>query len=317
MYRSRFLSAAALSMLGVSLLAGCGDEQKADEGSEKAPSQVVARVNGTELTVHQVNFALQRSQNVTPENSKAVSARILRGLVDQEVAVQQAVADKLDRDPMVVQALDAARRQILSEAYLARKLGTPAEPSDAEISEYYDNNPEIFSERKIYQLQEVAIRTQDDKQKAAVREKLGKIDNLEQFVTWLKSEKYQYNLGQAVKAAEQLPRAILPNLAKIPKGQAVVINAPDGLLVLVVADTRAQPVAKDKAKPVIARLLTTEKRQAAIKAEVDALKAKAKVEYLGEFADAGKEEAPVAAPASEEKQPAGGEDALDKGLSGL
>lgn len=297
------------------LLVGCGEEKAEEGGETKNASQVAARVNGTELTVHQVNFLLQRTQGVGGGDSKALSEQVLRTLVDQEVAVQQALKDKLDRDPQVVQAMDAARRQILGDAYLARKLGTPVAPTDAEIADYYKKNPEFFAERKVYQLQELAIRVADEAKKQVVRAKLAEAKNLQEFADWLKAENIEFRGGQGVKAAEQLPRQIVPALAKVPNGKAVIVNAPDGLMVLIVAGTRAQPVAEDKAKPVIAQLLTAEKRQAAVKAEIDALKAAAKVEYLGEFANAGKVAAPVAPAAAAKPAEAG--DAINKGLSGL
>src|SRR4030042_6059253 len=132
-----------LPLLVAVLFAGCGD--KKDEAATAAPSQVAAKVNGTELTVHQVNYALQRIPNLDPEQTKAASLQVVRNLVEQEVIAQKALDDKLDRDPAVVQALDAARRQILAEAYMSRKLGTPAEPSDAGGADYFDQPPELFA----------------------------------------------------------------------------------------------------------------------------------------------------------------------------
>jgi hypothetical protein len=92
----------------------------------------------------------------------------------------------------------------------------------------------------------------------------------------------------------------------MPDGQAIVVNAPDGLLVIVLADSQVQPATMEQAKPVIVRVLQGEARQKAVKAELDALKAAAKIEYFGEFAEAGKvaetpvaADAPAAAPAAD------------------
>ena len=120
-----------LPLLIAALIVGCGDKKDGAATGEKAATQVVARVNGTELTTHQVNYALQRVPNLDKDQTKAASLQVVRNLVNQEVIAQKALSDKLDRDPAVVQALDAARRQILAEAYMSRKLGEPAVPSDA------------------------------------------------------------------------------------------------------------------------------------------------------------------------------------------
>jgi len=309
------------------LVVGCGDKKDGAATEEKGATQVAAKVNGTELTVHQVNYALQRIPNLDKEQSKAASLQVVRNLVDQELLVQKATEDKLDRDPMVVQAMDAARRQILAEAYMGRKLGTPAEPSDAEVSDYFNQHPELFSKRKVYRLQEISIKAPKDKQEA-IRAQLTASKTLNDFGAWLKAEKYEVKAAQGVKPAEQLPSELLSKLAQMPDGQAMIVNTPEGMLVVVLADSQTQPVTMEQAKPAISRLLQTQARQKAAKAELDALKAAAKIEYVGEFADAGKEAAapaPAPAPAQAEKPaapaaeaaPSADADAISKGISGL
>lgn len=322
-----------LPLLMIALLAGCGDK-KDGAAEESKPTQVAAKVNGTELTVSQVNFALQRIPNLDKDKSKAASLQVIRNLVDQEVLAQKAQSEKLDRDPTVVQALDAARRQIMAEAYMSRKLGTPAEPTDAEVSDYFNKHPELFSKRKIYRLQELAIKAPEEKQEA-IRKQLADSRTLNDFAEWLKTEKYPVKVSQDVKPAEQLPQALLPKLAEMPDGQAMVVKTPDGLLVIVLADSQVQAVTLEQVKPAIARALQNEARQKASKAELDSLKAAAKIEYVGEFADAGKEPAAPAAstesatpaepaaattpaePAAAPAASAADADAISKGVSGL
>lgn len=313
-----------LPLLIVALIAGCGDK-KDGTAEESKPTQVAAKVNGTELTVSQVNYALQRIPNLDKDQSKAASLQVIRNLVDQEVLAQKAQSEKLDRDPVVVQALDAARRQIMAEVYMTRKLGTPAEPTDAEVSDYFNKHPELFTKRKIYRLQELSIKAPKEKQEA-IRKQLADSKTLGDFAAWLKDEKYPVQASQGVKPAEQLPQALLPKLAEMPDGQAMVVNTPEGLLVILLADSQVQPVTLEQAKPAIVRLLQNEARQKAAKAELDKVKAEAKIEYVGEFADAGKEApAPAAdttptAPAESAATPAApaaDADAISKGVSGL
>ncbi|MDP2030074.1 MAG: EpsD family peptidyl-prolyl cis-trans isomerase [Thiobacillus sp.] len=316
-----------LPLMIAALVVGCGDKKDKAATDEKAPTQVAAKVNGTEITVHQVNFALQRIPNLDKEQSKAASLQVVRNLVDQELLVLKAESEKLDRDPAVVQALEAARMQILAEAYMSRKLGAPVEPTDAEVTAYFNAHPELFAKRKIYRLQEISIKAPKDKQDA-IRAQLAASKTLNDFGTWLKAEKYEVKAAQGVKPAEQLPLEMLPKLAAMPDGQAMLVNTPDGLMVIVLAGSQAQPVTLEQAKPAIARLLQGQARQKAAKAELDALKAAAKIEYVGEFAEAGKEPAaakpaeaaapaqPAAAPAAG-AAPAADADAISKGVSGL
>lgn len=314
-----------LPLMVAALMVGCGDKKDDAATEEKTPTQVAAKVNGTELTVSQVNFALQRIPNLDKDQSKTASLQVVRNLVDQEVVMQKALEDKLDRDPLVVQALDASRRQLLAEAYMSRKLGAPIEPTEAEVTNYYEQHPELFAKRKIYRLQEISIKAPQEKHDA-IRAQLGASKTLDDFAAWLKAENYPVKAAQGVKPAEQLPQAMLPQLSKMPNGQAMVVNVPDGLMVIVLADSQAQPVTLEQAKPAIVRKLQIDVRQKAAKAELDALKTAAKIEYVGEFVEAGKVEAasvppakPAATPATEAvpAAPPTDADAISKGISGL
>jgi len=292
---------AALSFVLLALItAGCDARQKAAVTGAKPAKEVAAKVNGTELPAAQVEQVAKRLGNPGADVPAAVKLQAVRSLVDLEVAAQKAVTDKLDQDPGVVQALDMARRQILAEAYMTRKLGKSAEPSDADVTAYYDQHPELFAKRKIYRLQELSIKAGADKQEA-IRSQLAASKTLNDFAEWLKRENLPVKAGEGVKAAEQLPLELLPKLAQMPNGQALVVNSSDGLLVIVLADSKLQPATLDQAKPAIARLLQTQTRQNGAKAELDALKANAKIEYLG------KETSPAAGatpPAALPSQPA-------------
>jgi EpsD family peptidyl-prolyl cis-trans isomerase len=312
----------SLPVLLVAMLSvgACGDKKASEE---KGGTQVAAKVNGNELTVHEVNFALQRLPNLTKENSKAASLQVVRSLVDQEVLVQQSVADKLDRDPIVVQAMEAARKQILAQVYIDRKLGTTATPTSKDVSDYYAAHPELFAQRKVYRLQEIAITASKDKLDG-IRTKLAASKDLNEFGIWLKAQAYPFKVAQGVKGPEQVPPQLLPKLQTMPTGQAMLVNTPDGLLVIVMAGSQDQPVTEAQAKPAIENFLKNQKRQEAAKQVLDQLKAKAKIEYVGDFSDAAKSaEAPKPSspetklPAGEGKPAAATQDAISKGVSGL
>ena len=67
----------------VALLAGCGDKKK-----DKNATQIAAKVNKEEISIHQINFVLQQQRGLKPEQSEAASKQILERLIDQELAMQ-------------------------------------------------------------------------------------------------------------------------------------------------------------------------------------------------------------------------------------
>ncbi|WP_204265221.1 hypothetical protein, partial [Klebsiella pneumoniae] len=71
--------------------------------------------------------------------------------------MQKAQELKLDRDPRVVQQVEAAKREIIARAYAERIGESVAKPANDEIAKYYAEKPALFKERRIYSLQELNI----------------------------------------------------------------------------------------------------------------------------------------------------------------
>ena len=260
------------------LLAACGDKK------EKAASQTAAKVNKAEVTVHQINFVLQQQRNLRPEQADAASRQVLERLIDQELALQKADDLKLDRDPRVVQQLEAAKREIIARAYLEKVGEAATKPTPEEIKKYYDDKPALFKERRIYSLQEIGIEARPD-QVAMLREKLGASKNINEFVEFLKANDFKFNGNQAVRAAEQLPLQSLDMIAKMSDGQAMMNQAANGVQVLVLAGSRSQPVSEEQARPAIEQFLLNERKRKLVEDDVKAMRGAAKIEYVGKFAD--------------------------------
>ncbi len=285
---SFWLSLVALA--AATLLAGCG------ESKDKAASQTAAKVNKEEVTVHQINFVLQQQRNLRPEQADAVSRQILERLIDQQLAVQKADENKLDRDPRVVQQMEAARREILARAYLEKVGEGAAKPTAEEIKKYYDEKPALFKDRRIYSIQEIGIEAKPE-QVTELRDKLGSAKNISEFVEFLKSAGYRFNGNQAVRAAEQLPLSSLDAISRMKDGQAALVPTATGVQVVVLAGSRNQPVNEEQARPAIEQYLLNERKRKLVEDDVKALRAAAKIEYVGKFAEAAAS-APAAAPAA-------------------
>lgn len=323
----RYIGMTILAAAVAVSLAGCGDKE---EGGEAKASQVAAKVNGDEITVHQLNHEVSKLGNVNPDTAQKVANQVLKGLVDQTLLMQKAIEEKMDRDPQVLQTLEANRRQILAQAYIQRHAGGDAKPAETEITEYYNNHPELFSERRVYRLQEISVQVTPENVDSVKAELTGS-KNLGDFAQWLKANNIPARAAQSVKAAEQLPLEILPRLHKLKDGQAMTMQTGNSLNILVVAGSQTQPIERDKATEVIERYLVNAKKRETAENELKKLREAAKVEYLGAYVDAGKEQtaptqqpetppqtpaAPVQAPATPTEHGLDS-NALEKGLSGL
>ena len=279
--RQRTLRSMALLpvVVAAALAAGCGDKSS----SEGKATQAAARVDGSEITVHQINQVLERQQGLKPEQAEAASHQVLESLIDQQLAVAKAEEQKLDRDPQVVQMLEATRRSILARTYLEKAAASGAgTPTPEEIRKYYDEKPALFSQRKVYALQEFTVPGTQEQSKALM-DQLKATRGPAQFVDVLKASGIKFNANQITQAAEGLPLGIIDPLSKVSDGEALYITGNDGFKALLVVASRSQPVAFEQAKPAIEQYLTAERRREFATKEMKALRTAAKVEYLGKF----------------------------------
>ena len=274
---SRWMPLAML--LTAALLVGCGEKK------DKAASQTAAKVNKDEITVHQINFMLQQQRNLRPEQTDAASKQILDRLVEQQLALQKVDELKLDRDPRVVQQLEAARREILARAYVEKVGEAAPKPTPEEIKKYYDDKPELFRERRVYSIQEIAIEARPE-QVQEIREKLSAAKSINEFVDYLKEAGLRFSGNQAVRAAEQLPFNTLDAMSKMKDGQAMVVPSPTGVQVVVLAGSRVQPASEEQSRPAIEQFLLNERKRKLVEEDMKALRAAAKVEFVGKFAQA-------------------------------
>ena len=258
------------------LLAACG-------GGKGDATQTAAKVNKEEITVHQINQLLQRQPGLSEKQTDALSRQLLERLIDQELSVQKAQDLKLDRDPRVVQQIEAAKREILARAYAERIGESVSKPSADEIAKFYNEKPALFKERRVYSLQEMSIEATPD-QFEGLRQRLQGSRNLSDFAEYLKSAGIRFNVNEAVRPAEQLPLNSLDTIARMKDGDTAVQVTPTGLQLLHLATSRLNPVDEVTARPAVEAFLNNQRKAEAIQKDLKALREAAKIEYLGKFA---------------------------------
>ena len=106
--------------------------------------------------------------------------------------------------------------------------------------------------------------------------------------------------GSATRSAEQIPLELLPKIHPLKVGEGLIMQSPQSITVMRLAAAQSVPVSEDVALPRIQQFLGNQRGAEAAKQEFKELKAKAKITYMGEFADAGKSAAsqPATVPAA-------------------
>jgi len=266
------------------LLSACGDS-----GTKKPLTQVAAKVNGEEISIHQVNVVMERVQagkSVLPEQMRR---EVLDKLIEQQVLYSQAIDRKIDREPKVMMLVDAAKREIVARAYMDSLLAAQSKVTPAEVHQYYVENPALFAKRKIYTLEELTLPATP-----AVLETLNKMasdgESLEEVGRYLAGKKIEFKIDSGVRKAEQVQLDVLPRLAIVPDGKTALIESGKQYYVVRVVSSQFAPIDEAHARPHIEVFLGNQQAQRTVAQEVKRLKTNARIEYLGDFAQTVKAE---------------------------
>jgi EpsD family peptidyl-prolyl cis-trans isomerase len=315
MHTPRFTATVLAATIALTL-AACGDKQ-----DKKVATQVAAKVGSEEISVHQINQVLSRTNTggANPEQVQAMSREVLEKLIDQQLAVEQATEKKLDRTPDVVSQIEAARRDILARAYLQQVSAGVVKPTPEEAKKYFAEHPQLFSERRIFNVQEIVTPNAPGVANT-LKGLVAAGKSAEDMAAALKAQNIAFNGGGSTRAAEQIPLDVLPRIHALKDGQATVIEAPQAITMVRVVSSQSAPVPEAAALPRIEQFLVNQRAGEAVAAQLKQLRSSTKITYMGDFDKPAGSAAPAAAaPAEAAPAPAAdaGKSVIDKGVSGL
>ncbi|PTR15085.1 MULTISPECIES: EpsD family peptidyl-prolyl cis-trans isomerase [unclassified Nitrosospira] len=303
-------------------IAGCGSKEAE---KQKPATQIAAKVNSGEISVHQLNYVLTRTPGAgaaSAETAPKIRREVLDRLVDQELAVEKATEKKLDRSPEVLLALENARREILARAYVEQVTAAAPKPTIEEAKKYYAENPPLFAERRIYNIQEIVMPATAGVP-AELRGMVEAGKPMEEIANWLKGRGIKFAAGSATRSAEQIPLELLPKIHPLKAGQSLVLEGPQTVTVMRLAGAQSAPVSEEAALPRIQQFLGNQRAAEMAKQEFKTLKANAKITYMGEFAGSDTPQTAAGPQATEAKDPGmatrastpGG--SVERGVAGL
>jgi len=257
-------------------LSACGSK-------EKKAGQTLARVDGEEITMLQLNEELQRA-NVQRNQQEQANKQLLESLIDRQLIIAEAVRNKIDRTPEVMQAIARSKTQIITQAYLQGILAKVARPTKAEIEEYYLNHPDFFAKRKQFAMTSIIISTSDfsDELKSAITA----AKSLNTILAWMNERKLPYKSGQLTRTSTDLPPELSTKLINLPKGNLFVVNEGANTMLIAVVSIKDYPLTAIDAAPQIEQYLTKKKAKEVVDIEIAHLRSLAKIEYLNASAPA-------------------------------
>ncbi|MET3120940.1 peptidyl-prolyl cis-trans isomerase C [Oxalobacteraceae bacterium GrIS 2.11] len=295
----------AALVLALCCLAACSKKDKVSDG------QSLARVDGQDVTVLQLNSELAQA-NVPAAQKDVASKKLLDSLIDRQLLEDQATKEKIDRDPVVVAAIERAKAQIIAQAYLQRRLAKVARPTKEEIDKYYLDHPEFFADKKTYEFDQVVLATKDFSPE--LKALMGSNKSIDDVAAWCKANHVEFVQTAATNSSVDMPPALVKKLREIRKGQLFALQQADRSVIAVIRSVKNDPIKQEVAEQQIGGFLMNQRNKETAEAELTRLRAAAKIEYLNKnFAAPAVE----AAPADAKQKKDGVDDHTKRGVADL
>jgi EpsD family peptidyl-prolyl cis-trans isomerase len=242
------------------------------ESAETTATEPAAIVDGTAIS-HQSVVAAVPEGDLTQRNAQ------LDTFISEQLLANAAVRDNIDKDAAVVSALETSRRQTLALAYITTKSKALPKPTSAEIAAFYAEHPELFAQRRIFRLQEIAIQIPPERI-ANVTERFRDLTTFNDRARWLEQEGLSFTTGVTVKPAEDIPADLLSVLSKLQDGDAFNMPTENGLATVQITGIEDQPLSLEQAKSFIEQYLNNQRLGEMINQETRRLRESAVIEYI-------------------------------------
>ncbi|MEK6636927.1 MAG: peptidyl-prolyl cis-trans isomerase, EpsD family [Pseudomonadota bacterium] len=232
------VSAIALAMT----LSACGgkDDAKLEKG------QVLATVNGTDVTANELNAELVGAQlPAAGEQRKSVEMQALQGLVDRTILADIARERGIDKSPIYIAQKRRAEESLLVQI-LQRDIASKVSPTTpSEAKSFMESNPQLFAERKIFQLDQIQFQVPQDMNKLKAYEPL---KTMEEIALQLTRDGLAYRRAPGSLDPASTNPLILNQLMSKPEGEIFIIPANGALVATRIIGSKPEPLTGSKAE---------------------------------------------------------------------
>lgn len=270
---------------------GAGGAGGAVGKGTRGPTQVAARINGQEVTIHQVQERLPAvmggggGTSAGSQSDTAPGQQALEQLIDLTLIGQEAAALGLEKDPAVMRQLQAARQEVLARAWAQQMVEDEPSVPAAEVRRYYDEHPSWFAQRRVFHLQELRCEGHgaDPANPASHGPLLQNARDPEQALAALQRSGMRCRLMALNLGGEQLSPGALERLQGLRRGDSMAAPGGSGLRHWWLQAAVEQPITWAQAQPAIERALQAQRHAQRARREVQRLREAARIETFGEF----------------------------------
>lgn len=291
-----------------SLVSACNKESAA------APTgQVVATVDGEEITANELNMELQNApMPQDPKAQQAIRNAVLQTIVNRHLVAKAARAQGLDKSPEAAVQRQKAEDLALIAAMEKSLTGNVPAPSRDEAQRYVADHPNSFAQRKLYVVDQIVSAPLPP----AVMQQMQPLKTLADVQSLLQRSNIQHQNAVATIDGASADPDLIARIAQLPPGEVFVVPNGGGFVINQIRDTRTDPFTGDRAINAAMAILKRKRTQEIVGQQIQKIIAdgSTKVQYAEGYkpqprptpgARPGQPGAPAGAPGAPGAAPAG------------
>jgi EpsD family peptidyl-prolyl cis-trans isomerase len=249
------------------LLSGCHNEPK---------GQVIAIVNGHEISFQDLNAELDGLQLPDNVDRKQLRRILLQQVIDRELMVQKAHKMGIDKTPEYVSEVRRGEENLLAGMIGHNVAVTVPLPDERDIQQYIDSHPFQFGRREQLKFDQILFDPPKDRRKLDV---LKDTHSLDAAAAALQSIGVAFTRGEGAIDTGPTAPDLAAQIEAAPPGEPILL--PQGNQLAVGVITARQPIATPPAAVHLAAARAV--RAAALlhesQAQIQSVREKAKIDY--------------------------------------
>lgn len=278
----------AVALLGLS---GC---------DKKAEGQVVAVVDGDEVTAQEVNGELGAAATQGEPDQQMRNVALNR-LIDRRLLAGVARDEGVESSPEYI-----LRKRQLEENLLVQMMGEKLardnkQPTAQQLDQMIAENPQAFADRTVFAIDQIVFPMPPRRD---VFEALTPAKTMAEVVATLNKFGVKFQRGNNTIDSANLPPAVFQQFKRVGTSEPLVIPSGNAVTVAMIVRSEAAPVSGQAARAVAGNAYAKREVEKVLKAKLDAARKAGKIEYQSGFSAPTTPGAPGATPPAAGAAPA-------------
>ena len=229
--KTKMLLLVTVIALGMGV-AGCGKIKSLIGG--KPTGQVVATVNGQEITVTELNQELRGLNTRDPKIVKQAQTQALQRIIVRDLLVQQAREAKMDKTPGYTNQIRRGELDLLAQSQQQKLAQAATVPSRQDGEAFVTSHPDMFAKRQILILDQVAVGPNK-----IAPERFKDLKTLSEVKALFTTENLPYQENVATLDTLSTPPQMVEQISKMPADEVFIVPARGALVFNHVSETPA------------------------------------------------------------------------------